>query len=105
MGVQNFPHPPPEPGVIAARLLGYYSPHEIADAIEVLVTVLDMLGGDPDVEANGDELDGSAGEDDFVGHNTGPISGPGCPCSDPDSAIDDRGCDEIHDEREPEDFI
>jgi len=105
MGALSFPHPPLAAGRLAARLLGHYSPHEIAEAIEVLVDVLDMLGGDPDVEANGDELDGTRGEDDFCPHSTGPIPGPGCPLSDPDMAVDDRGCDDINDDREVEDFV
>ena len=39
------------------------SPREIADAIDVLMDVLDLIGGDPDaeesdpLEANGDERD------------------------------------------------
>lgn len=44
---------------------------------------LDELDGDTDVEANGDELDGSLGEDDFHSHGTTPWDGPGCPVSDP----------------------
>jgi phage terminase Nu1 subunit (DNA packaging protein) len=44
---------------------------------------LDELDGDPDVEANGDELDGSLGEDDFHSHNVTPWAGPGCPIADP----------------------
>lgn len=41
----------------ALRLLNRHSPAEIADAIEVLMDLLDVLGGDPDVELNGDEAD------------------------------------------------
>ena len=105
MGVQNFPHPPLAAGRLAARLLSRHSPHEIAEAIEVLVELLDLLGGDPDVEANGDELDGHGGEDDFTSHNTGPIAGPGCPCSDPDMAVDDKGCDEINQDLEEDSIV
>lgn len=44
---------------IASLLLNRHSPQEIADAIEILMDVLDMMGGDPDAEDNGDaELTG-----------------------------------------------
>ena len=43
--------PPAAAGLIAARLLDRHSPHEIAEAIEVLVDVLDCLGGDMEAEA------------------------------------------------------
>ncbi len=56
-----------------------------------MIEALDTMDGDTDVEANGDELDGSLGEDDFHGHGTTPWTGPGCPVSDP-------GEDEGHDE-------
>lgn len=87
----------------AAALLANLDRSVIASAVEVLVNLLDVLDGDPDVEANGDELDGNGAEDDFCEHNT-PLSlqGPGCPIADPDTAIDDSGCDEDAD-REPED--
>lgn len=63
-------------GDVAAR--------EIADQIEGLIAFLDDLGGDPDVELNGDEVDGTAGEDDFYPH-TDWRDQPGCPISDPDA--------------------
>lgn len=44
---------------------------------------LDELDGDVDVEANGDELDGSLGEDDFHAQPWTVWTGPGCPVSDP----------------------
>lgn len=49
---------------------------------------LDELDGDPDLEANDDELDGSLGEDDFHSHHTTPWTGPGCPVSDPSEVED-----------------
>lgn len=48
--------------------------------VELLIARLDRLDGDPDVEANGDEADGSFAEDEsfyFAG------TMPGCPISDP----------------------
>jgi hypothetical protein len=41
---------------------------------------MDAIAGDPDVEPNGDELDGDGGEDDFMEH---PGDLPGCPIADP----------------------
>lgn len=82
--------------LLAARLLNKHSAHEIADAIEILVDVLDLLGGDPDVEANGDEEDGTGAEDEEGGH-TIYGAGPGCEISDP------GGCE--HDGREQDDGL
>lgn len=99
----------------------------IASAVEVLVAVLDTMDGDIDVEPNGDELDGTAAEDDFYPHGAGreklrqvgepnpadrffcPHGNwrgePGCPISDPDSAVDDKGCDDTNDDREHDEDI
>jgi hypothetical protein len=69
------------PATIASRLLSRHSPHEIAEAIEVLVDVLDMLGGDAEAE------DATDAEDDFA-HS--PLAlryakpGPGCAIADAD---------------------
>jgi hypothetical protein len=86
---QQFP--PAAAGRIAASLLNRHSAHEIADAVEVLVDVLDLIGGDSDVEANGDELDFNGAEDDFEDY---PLShtdmGAGCPISDPGEDEHDR---------------
>ena len=51
---------------------------------EALIAGLDALDGDPDVELNGDELDGSMGEDDFHDQNANWRGEPGCPVADPD---------------------
>jgi hypothetical protein len=40
---------------MAASLLNRHSEHEIAEAIEVLVDVLDLVRGDPDLEPGGDD--------------------------------------------------
>lgn len=65
------------------------SRESIEAAVETLVALLDLVDGDPDVEGNGDELDGSgASEDEFIDHYG---YGPGCPVSDPGGgAIDDE---------------
>ena len=55
--------PPAAAARIAAKVLNRHSAREIADAIDVLMDVLDLIGGDPDAEesdpseANGDERD------------------------------------------------
>jgi hypothetical protein len=58
--------PPAAAGRIAASLLNRHSAHEIAEAVTVLIDVLDLLGGDadeedddPDLEPTGDEEDGA----------------------------------------------
>jgi hypothetical protein len=62
----------------------------IEATVERLIALLDVSDGDPDVELNGDELDGrTTGEDEFQHHY---VSGPGCPVSNP------GGCE--HDGRE-----
>ena len=55
-----------------------------------------------DTEANGDELDGSLGEDDFHQQNGKWLGHAGCPVSDPPEADDpDTGAD---DHGEPEGY-
>ena len=85
--------PPAAAGRIAARMLDRFNRDELGNAIEVLVELLDAWDGDADVELNGDELDGTAAEDDY-GHNGDWRGGAGCVISDPDAAADDVGCDD-----------
>jgi hypothetical protein len=66
----------------------------LASLAEFSVSLLDVLQPDADLEPNGDELDGSMGEDDFHHQNAGYLGYPGCPVSDP------GGCE--HDGREEE---
>ena len=56
--------PPAAAARIAGSLLNRHSPHEIAEAIEILLDVLDLMGGDPDVELNGDEEEPCGDETD-----------------------------------------
>lgn len=65
----------------------------VAAAIDALIDRLDTLDGDPDVEPNGDELDGGTGEDEFPvegGYVAYGAGHPGCPISDPDLGADDE---------------
>jgi hypothetical protein len=56
----------------------------IAERIEWLISLLDAADADPDVELNGDELDGSGvAEDEFVEHWNCNLLPAGCPISDP----------------------
>jgi hypothetical protein len=64
MGALTFPHPPLAAGRLASRLLLRHSPHEIAEAIEVLVDILDLLGGDPDAETEDPDLEPAGDEKD-----------------------------------------
>jgi hypothetical protein len=72
--------------------------------IDMLIERLDLDDGDPDVEPNGDEADGSMEEDEFMFHR---LDGPGCPLADPDycSAHDDDPTYQSYDGRpgDPED--
>lgn len=81
------------------------SRNELADLCEQLIDRLDLMDPDPDLEWNGDELDGNNSEEDHGVCGTG-RSGlwghAGCPIADPDEAVDDRGCDGDTD-REPDD--
>ena len=68
---------PPMPHI--ARILSRCDRDEIETFIGAAIDLLDKFDGDPDFEANGDELDGLGAEDDFCSHNT---DGPGCPIAD-----------------------
>lgn len=90
MGIlQSFP--PTRAHSLATALLQRHSAQEIADAVEILIDVLDTLGGDPDLED-----DYPAGQCDEDGINTGsPIvwkhgqsfNGPGCVIADEDCEL------------------
>lgn len=78
----------------------------IASAIDLL----DRSDGDSDLELNGDESDFAGAEDEeqaaCAGHGRPfPWTGPGCPISDPDRAIDDDACDDINMDLEPEERV
>jgi hypothetical protein len=57
--------------------LSRHSPHEIAEAVEVLIDVLDLLGGDPDAE------DCTDAEDDFALSPNAEGFGANCASGDP----------------------
>jgi hypothetical protein len=74
----------------------------LASAVEVLVAVIDTMDGDPDLEPDGDEQDGNFAEDEDCAAFATMARGPGCIEADPDDAVDDKGCDDINDDREEE---
>lgn len=78
---------------------------QIEALVECLIDVLDAIDAVDGFELDGDEFDGSMAEDDFCGHNSGAIAGPGCPVADADCAVDDQPCDDLYDDREEESFL
>ena len=66
------------------RVRSTFDRAQLSGFIEVALALLDLTDGDPDVESNGDELDGTAGEDDFYPHSNW-LAQPGCSISDPDA--------------------
>ncbi|SNT06209.1 hypothetical protein SAMN06295912_13545 [Sphingomonas laterariae] len=61
--------------------------HRLEGVAEMAISLLDAIDGDPDIEPNGDELDGTAAEDDFVDQNWAWRCEPGCPVADPDCDV------------------
>lgn len=119
IGADRFP--PAAAAHIAGKLLNYHSPGEIAQAIEVLLDLLDLMGGDPeaepitwpedvravdrerlpdDSEAAGDEADAAWIEWQSLPSATRRAGGHGGVHSeddeedDEDCAIDDGACDD-----------
>ena len=86
----------PAPPAAITRVLSRFDREQLSGFITVALDLLDLAEGDSDIEANGDELDGTAGEDDFYPHSNWQGS-PGCPVADP------GGCE--HDGREIDDGV
>ena len=82
IGLDKFP--PAAASRVAAALLNRHSAGEIAEAVTVLIDVLDLMGGDPDLETQ-------AIEDDFTPMPSGIDFGPGCEISDAAEEDDDPG--------------
>ena len=72
------------------RVLSTFDRAQLSGFIEVALALLDLADGDPDIEPNGDELDGTAGEDDFYPHSNW-LAQPGCPIGDPGGDPCDQG--------------
>ena len=81
---------PPAP-VLA--ILSRYRREQIEGFISVAIDLLDLADGDPDLEPNGD-LEGECSEDGIsTCFALAYHSGPGCPISDSNAAVDDLPCD------------
>lgn len=65
MGVLH-PFPEARAARLAGMLLNRHSPQEIADAVEILIDVLDTLGGEPDLEEGGDDEPGNGDDKDLA---------------------------------------
>lgn len=127
MGAQHT-FPDSRAARIAGALFNRHSAAEIAEAIEIMVDVLDLLGGDPDLEETDTEdsfalspaaltSTGGAGcpladpggtltteDEPDMSCAAGGDHGPGCPISDPDCAIDDGPCDTELEDHDPDAF-
>lgn len=68
----------------------------VGGAAEALVSLMDAIAGDPDIELNGDESDGTFAEDEPAARFACMGNGPGCSIADPDRGVDDdpEGVDE-----------
>lgn len=100
MGLHQQIAVPSMPAV--ARVLAGFEREQLAAFVEVAIGLIDLADGDPDLELNGDEQDHNNAEDDFREHAAGAFPTPGCPVADPDLAADDMPCDDLDDDREPE---
>jgi hypothetical protein len=81
------------PAAPLMRMLARYDRAKVEAFVEISISLLDLMDGDPDTELNGDETDHCNSEDDFIDHSSHG-GGPGCAISDP------GGCE--HDGREPD---
>lgn len=80
------PHPSASPSMPAvARILSQFDRPKLEGFITVAIGLLDVLDGDPDIETNGDELDGTNAEDEIGNATFDPWlhGGAGCPIADP----------------------
>ena len=68
--------------------------HALDRLVEKAIDHMDEQDGDPDAEFDGDELDGTMGEDDFHHQNANWLGEPGCPVSDPAEDSHDRAEDQ-----------
>ena len=79
--IAAFPAPPPMPAV--ARSLVRYDRPTLESLLAVAIDLLDVMDGNPDTEANGDETDCNGAEDEPCGWFALHSEGPGCPVADP----------------------
>ncbi|MEP7222652.1 MAG: hypothetical protein ABI673_08300 [Novosphingobium sp.] len=85
-----------------ARILSRFDRDQLASFIAVAIDLADAMDGDP--EAEDDDPSGACDEDGIntlTGFTRG--GGPGCEISDCDHAVDDKNCDDIGMDQEPDD--
>ncbi len=97
-GVSRANNIPVQP-ISISHILSRFDRTQLEGFVAIAIDLMDLADGDADIEANGDELDGTAGEDDFYPHSNW-RGEPGCPISDPDKGVDD----EPHGDREWEPY-
>ncbi|MEJ7926371.1 hypothetical protein WG908_06310 [Sphingobium sp. AN641] len=64
----------------------------LARLVQHAIDRIDNIDGDPDVEPDGEELDGLLGEDDFHPQNALWLGYAGCPIADPDEDDSEDRC-------------
>lgn len=67
------------PFALLQQALPRLSRHDLEHVIDLLIDHIDQMDPDPDLEPNGDELDGTNAEDEEAPHGW---DGPGCPIAD-----------------------
>ncbi|MXO85237.1 hypothetical protein GRI38_04265 [Altererythrobacter aurantiacus] len=94
MGAHNIGRASALPSpVLLESAIRHLSRSELADLCEHLIDRLDWMDPDPDLEPNGDELDGTMGEDEFCTHSVpGRLQGAGCPLADGIEESDEDYC-------------
>ena len=79
----------PLPPAAISRALSRFDREQLSGFIAVAIDLLDSADGDPDLELDGDELDGDIRSEDSFEYHGG--YGPGCPIADDDH--EDDGCE------------
>jgi len=95
----------PVPPAAVSRVLSRFDRRALEGFISVAIDLLDLADGDADLEESGDEQDGIGAEDEPCAAFELMGNGPGCLISDDDSAVDDRACDDINQDQEPEEGV
>lgn len=75
------------PAAPLMRKLVQYDRAKVEAFVEISISLIDLMDGDPDNELNGDETDHTQSEECFVEHSFHG-AGPGCSVSDPDAEHD-----------------
>lgn len=80
------------PAAPLMRMLARFDRPKVEAFAEISIALLDLIDGDPDLEDSHE--DGQCSEDEISTNLHAQWGGgPGCEISDPDSAVDDGGCD------------